>query len=211
MPEYSQMFQITGVPTVNAGIGGVLLKPWDQRVRSAHEIQQDLQARWNKIAGARVAAFSVSTAAGRIGIAGPVRDHHDRAVREPQYGAQQVMEKARASGKFYFIDADLKIDKPQATVIVDRDKIAALGLTSKTSENGLSAALGGGYVNYFSIAGRSYKVIPQVLQVDRLNPSEVLNYYIKTPTPVSSRPAPWRASSTTWCPNRSIDSSSSTR
>jgi hypothetical protein len=46
----------------------------------------------------------------------------------------------------------------------------------------LGAALGGGYVNYFSIAGRSYKVIPQVLQVDRLNPSEVLNFYIRTPS-----------------------------
>jgi multidrug efflux pump len=42
--------------------------------------------------------------------------------------------------------------------------------------------LGGGYVNYFSIAGRSYKVIPQVLQTDRLNPSQVLDFYIKTPT-----------------------------
>jgi multidrug efflux pump len=46
----------------------------------------------------------------------------------------------------------------------------------------LGAALGGGYVNYFSIAGRSYKVIPQVLQVDRLNPGNVLDFYIKTPT-----------------------------
>jgi multidrug efflux pump len=45
----------------------------------------------------------------------------------------------------------------------------------------LTSALGGGYVNYFSIAGRSYKVIPQVQQVDRLNPSQVLDYYIRTP------------------------------
>ncbi len=57
MPEYSQMFQITGVPTVNAGIGGVLFKPWDQRTRSAAEMQQELQQNWNGIAGARVAAF----------------------------------------------------------------------------------------------------------------------------------------------------------
>jgi multidrug efflux pump len=42
----------------------------------------------------------------------------------------------------------------------------------------LGAALGGGYVNYFSIAGRSYKVIPQVQQKDRLNPSQVLDYYV---------------------------------
>ena len=46
----------------------------------------------------------------------------------------------------------------------------------------LSAALGGNYVNYFSTAGRSYKVIPQVLQVDRLNPEQILDYYIRTPS-----------------------------
>jgi len=34
-PEYNQMFQITGVPTINQGIGGVLFKPWNQRTRNA--------------------------------------------------------------------------------------------------------------------------------------------------------------------------------
>jgi multidrug efflux pump len=96
--------------------------------------------------------------------------------------AQQVVDKARASGKFYFLDTDLKIDKPQATVVVDRDKITALGMTQQDVANAMSSALGGGYVNYFSIDGRSYKVIPQVLQVNRLNPSQVLDYYIKTPS-----------------------------
>ena len=48
LPEYQQMFQITGVPTVNQGIGGVLFKPWDERTRSAHELQQDLQQKWNE-------------------------------------------------------------------------------------------------------------------------------------------------------------------
>jgi multidrug efflux pump len=96
--------------------------------------------------------------------------------------ATQVMAKAQASGKFYFIDQDLKIDKPQATVVVDREKIAALGMTQQDVGQALGAALGGGYVNYFSIAGRSYKVIPQVQQTDRLNPSNVLDFYIKTPS-----------------------------
>jgi multidrug efflux pump subunit AcrB len=40
--------------------------------------------------------------------------------------AQAVMDKARASGKFYFVDADLKIDEPQATLVVDRDKLSTL-------------------------------------------------------------------------------------
>ena len=89
-----------------------------------------------------------------------------------------MLDKARASGMFFFVDTDLKIDKPQTTVEVDRDMLATLGLTQQDVGAALTAALGGGYVNYFSIAGRSYKVIPQVLQVDRLNPSQVLDYYI---------------------------------
>jgi multidrug efflux pump len=181
MPEYSQMFQITGVPTVNSGFGGMLMTPWDQRTRSAQEVQQDLQAGWNKIAGARVAAFQFPALPGSSGL--PVQ--FVIATTEPFENldaiAQQVLEKARASGKFYFIDTDLKIDKPQATVAVDRDSVAALGMTQLDVGQALGAALGGGYVNYFSIAGRSYKVIPQVLQVDRLNPSAVLDFHIKTP------------------------------
>lgn len=180
-PEYKQMFQITGVPTVNSGIGGVLLKNWGDRTRSAHQIQLDLQDRWNKIAGARVAAFQFPPLPGSSGL--PVQ--FVITTTEPfdslNTVAQQVMAKAQASGKFYFIDQDLKLDAPQATVEVDRDKIAALGMTQQDVGQALGAALGGGYVNYFSIAGRSYKVIPQVQQVNRLNPDDVLGFYIKTP------------------------------
>lgn len=182
MPEYSQMFQITGVPTVNSGFGGMLMTPWNERTRSAKEVQQDLQAGWNRIAGARVAAFQFPALPGSSGL--PVQ--FVIATTEPFENldtiAQQVLEKARSSGKFYFIDTDLKIDKPQAIVVIDRDSVAALGMTQQDVGQALGAALGGGYVNYFSIAGRSYKVIPQVLQVDRLNPSAVLDFHIKTPS-----------------------------
>jgi multidrug efflux pump len=181
-PEYRQMFQITGVPTVNQGIGGVLFKPWDQRSRSAHELQIDLQKKWNNVAGVRTAAFQFPPLPGSTGL--PVQ--FVITTTEPfevlNQVAQQVVDKARASGKFYFLDVDLKVDKPQATVVVDRDKVAALGMTQQDVGQALGAALGGGYVNYFSIAGRSYKVIPQVQQVDRLNPDSVLDYYIKTPS-----------------------------
>ncbi len=181
IPEYRQMFQITGVPTVNSGIGGVLFKPWGERTRSAKEIQQDLQAQWNRIAGARIAAFQFPPLPGSSGLPVQFVINTTEAFGNLNTVAQQVLEKARASGKFYFVDADLKIDAPQATVVVDRDKIAALGMTQQDVGNALAAAMGGGYVNYFSIAGRSYKVIPQVQQVDRLNPSEVLDLYIRTP------------------------------
>ncbi|MDE2627457.1 MAG: efflux RND transporter permease subunit [Burkholderiales bacterium] len=181
IPEYEQMFQITGVPTVNQGIGGVLFKPWDQRTRSAQELQQVLQARWNHIAGARVAAFQFPPLPGASGLPVQFVITSTEPFQNLNTVAEQVMAKAQAANLFYFADADLKLDKPQATVVVDRDMIATLGLKQQDVGNALGAALGGGYVNYFSIAGRSYKVIPQVLQVDRLNPSDVLDYYLKAP------------------------------
>jgi hypothetical protein len=183
-PEYAQLFQLTGVPSTNAGIAGVLLKPWDERTRSAHDIQTDLQKRWNGIAGAKVVAFQFPALPGASGLPVQFVIKTTEPFANLNTLAQQIMDKARADGKFYYIDADLKIDLPQATVVVDRDKIASLGITQQDVGNALGAALGGGYVNYFSISGRSYKVIPQVQQVDRLNPSDVLNFYIKTPNGV---------------------------
>jgi multidrug efflux pump len=181
IPEYKQMFQITGVPTVNSGLGGVLFIPWGERARSAKEIQQDLQAQWNRIAGARVAAFQFPSLPGSSGLPVQFVINTTDTFGNLNDVAQKVLQKARASGKFYFVDADLKVDMPQATVVVDRDKVASLGMTQQDFGNALAAAMGGNYVNYFSIAGRSYKVIPQVRQVDRLNPTAALDLYIKTP------------------------------
>ncbi|MGB5851100.1 MAG: efflux RND transporter permease subunit [Rhodanobacter sp.] len=181
LPEYEQMFQLTGVPTVNQGIGGVLFKPWDQRDRSAHELQQVLQEKWNGIAGGRVAAFQFPPLPGAQGLPIQVVITTTEPFANLNEVASAVLDKAQASGKFYFIDSDLKVDKPQATVNLDRDMIAALGLTQADVGAALGSALGGGYVNYFSIAGRSYRVIPQVLQADRLNPEQVLDYYLRVP------------------------------
>jgi multidrug efflux pump len=81
---------------------------------------------------------------------------------------------------FIFLDNDLKVDKPQATVNINRDKAAEFGLTMNDVGGSLSTMLGGGYVNYFSLGGRSYKVIPQVDQPSRLNPDQLSQYYIRT-------------------------------
>jgi multidrug efflux pump len=77
---------------------------------------------------------------------------------------------------FMFFDTDLKYDLPQSVVEVDRDKTAQLGLTMNQVGTALGGLLGGGYVNYFSMDTRSYKVIPQVDRVSRLNVDQLLDY-----------------------------------
>jgi multidrug efflux pump len=178
-PEYEQMFQITS-PT--SSFGGVLLKDWTQRSRNATKFQEDMQKKWNSIAGVRVAAFQFPALPGAQGFPVQVVITTTEPYDQLNEVSQAVLDKARRSGNFFYVDSDLKIDKPQDVLVIDREKVAALGMTQQQVGAALSAAVGGGYVNYFSVSGRSYKVIPQVKQVDRLNPDQILDYYIRTPS-----------------------------
>ena len=178
-PEYEQAFQITS-PT--SSFGGILLKDWSERSRNATKFQQDMQQKWNSIAGARVAAFQFPALPGAQGFPVQVVINTTESYEQLNEISQAVLDKARRSGNFFYVDTDLKIDKPQDVLVIDREKVAALGMTQQQVGSALSAALGGGYVNYFSVAGRSYRVIPQVKQVDRLNPDQILDYYIRTPS-----------------------------
>ncbi|HJU08708.1 MAG TPA: efflux RND transporter permease subunit [Rhodanobacteraceae bacterium] len=176
LPEYEQMFQIV---QPGQGFGGMLFKPWSERSKSAHELSQELQGIWNNIAGGQVFVFALPALPGAQGAPVQFVINTTEPFQNLNEVAQAVLQKAKDSGKFYFVDSDLKIDRPQSTLEVNRDMVSSLGLTQQDIGSSLGAALGGGYVNYFSIAGRSYKVIPQVLQTDRLNPKQVLNYYIR--------------------------------
>lgn len=182
LPEYDQMFQLTGTPTTNQGIGGAVFTPWEQRERSAKELQELLQQRWNGIAGAKVAAFQMPPLPGSGGLPLQFVVKTTAPYERLNEIVIQVLERAQASGMFFFVDADLKIDKPQSTLVVDRDLATDLGLSQRDIGVALGSALGGGYVNHFSIGGRSYRVMPQVAQTERLNPEQVLDYYVRTPS-----------------------------
>ncbi len=180
-PEYAQMFQITGAPVLNQGLGGVVFKPWDERKRSAEVLQKELQMRWGQVPGVRVAAFQFPPLPGTQGLPVQFVITTTESFGRLDEVAQKVVDRARQSGMFFFVDADLKLDKPQSRFVVDRDLTATLGLTQQQVGDTLSGALSGNYVNYFSMDGRSYRVIPQVRQTDRLNSAQVPAYYFRTP------------------------------
>ena len=175
LPEYYGVFQRM---SSNTGFGGVLFTAWGDRKRNAMQLQQVLQERWNKIAGAQIAAFQLPALPGSSGLPVQFVITTTEPLQNLYEVTQTLVARAKASGMFFFIDSDMKIDKPQATLGLDREMVGNMGLTQQDVGASLGAALGGGYVNYFSISGRSYKVIPQVLQKDRLNPSQVLDYYV---------------------------------
>jgi multidrug efflux pump len=176
IPEVEQVFNID-VPGTD--VVGSILKPWGERSRSANTLQNILQAKANAgDAGQQVAVFQLPPLPGSSGL--PVqfviKSTDDFSRLYPV--SQALLVAALKSGKFLFLQSDLKLDQPQANITIDREKAAELGLNMSDVGSVLGAALGGGYVNYYSLDGRSYKVIPQVERRARLNVADLNNYYV---------------------------------
>jgi multidrug efflux pump len=180
-PETDHVFQFAGVNGLNIAFAGMVFKPWDERKRTSIELQPQVQMKLGQIAGSRSAAFLPSPLPGSSGLPVQFVIGTTESYERLNDAAQALLAKAYTSGVFAYLDSDLKIDKPQVTVDIDRDKAAGLGLTMRDVGSAMGSMLGGGYVNYFSLAGRSYKVIPQVMQRERLNAAQLGNYHITTP------------------------------
>jgi multidrug efflux pump len=95
--------------------------------------------------------------------------------------SEQVIAEATASNLFLFVDTDLKVDLPQAQVIIDRERVADLKLDLASIAGELGVLLGGGYVNRFNYFNRSYQVIPQLAEEDRQSASSLMDLKIRTP------------------------------
>ena len=176
-PESGHVFQID---SAGRYIAGMRLTPWSERKRTTNDIQPLLQNDMNNIAGLRTAVFQPPPLPGSRGLPIQFVIGGTQPFNLLQDVSQSFMQEAQKSGLFIFLDNDLKIDKPQTTVMINRDKAAQFGLTMNDVGSSLASMLGGGYVNYFSLSGRSYKVIPQVEQKSRLNAEQLSNYYVHT-------------------------------
>ncbi len=187
IPEKENYFQLNGVGGGGSAVGsnttisGIVMKPWTERERSTKEVLTEVTGKAGEVAGLRNAVFAPpSLPSGGGGF--PV-EFIITSTASPQAmleASNAVLGKAMASKKFIFMQSDLKIDKPQVKVDVDREKAALLGISMSTLAADMSAMLSGGFANRFSMESRSYKVIPQVERAERLNPDQLAQYYTRT-------------------------------
>ncbi len=186
-PEAALTFQFLFPPSIGATLGadgfsGVALKPWGERTRTATQILPEVQAKVSKIPGIQI--FMTTPPALPGGSNFPI-EFLITSTSDSEHlleFAQQIQKKAEQSGLFFFPPTiDMKLDQPQATVVFDRDKLAALGLSLSQVGTDLGVATGGNFVNRFNMDGRSYKVIPLVQRVDRLNSEQLRNIYVTGP------------------------------
>ena len=174
-PETESIFQLT---FPSGGFGGMVTKPWGEREKSTEQLQLEVAGGMSKIPGVRAITLVPPALPG--GGDFPV-DFVVASTAEPDRlteFANQLVQKAFASGLFMFADADLKFDQPQAEVVFDRDKLRSQGVDLAQAGRDLSTMVGGNYVNRFSIQGRSYKVIPQIQRAERLTPDQLKDIYV---------------------------------
>ncbi len=179
IPETDFTFQVT---FPNAGFAGMVVKPWKDRKRTIFQILPDVQQKLQVIPGIRI--FPTLPPALPGGGDFPVEFILASTAESGQIleFANQLQMKAMQSKMFAFPPLiDVKIDQPESQFLIDRDKAASLGLNLGQVAGDLGGLTGGDFVNRFDISGRSYKVIPQIQRVDRLNPEQLKNVYVTGP------------------------------
>ncbi len=189
-PEVEHTFQIL-LPPSNPlgsavagadGISGMVVKPWNKRTRTTAQILPGVQARLARVPGFQsfVALPSALPGGSNFPVEFVIASTAD--AKQMLEFAQKISMKAAQSGFFFFPpQIDLKIDQPQSELVIDREKVATLGLNLSQVGADLDAALGGNYVNRFNIAGRSYKVIPQIQRNSRLTADQLEDLYVSGP------------------------------
>jgi multidrug efflux pump len=174
-PESASIFQLT---QPSGGLGGMVTRPWSERTKTTQQLMMEAMGPLSKIAGVRVIPQAPPPLPGGGNF--PV-DLVIASAAEPKQLtelADQLVKKAFASGMFLYADADVKFDQPQAEVVFDRDKLRSQGVDLTQAGRDLSTLVGANYVNRFSIDGRSYKVIPQVMRAERLTPDQLEHIYV---------------------------------
>jgi multidrug efflux pump len=178
-PEAKFMWSLTA----NWGaFGGMVAKDWKERTRSTEEMYGEVYQAVSQVPGLQVFP--------RLDPPLPTPGQYDVELvltsdappSEFLTNVLPVVDAGWQSGKFLYVDTDLKIDLPEARVVIDREQVADLGLDLASVGQSLGTLLGGGYVNRFNYFDRSYKVIPQIGEADRATVGPLLDLKIKTPS-----------------------------
>ncbi len=184
VPEYKESFVVVGFggdPT--ATFGGFKMPSIHQRTRSQAQVQPEVQAKLQQVAGFEVAIFPRPSLPGS-GRGFPLQFAmiSDADYTELDSLAGALIGRAMQSGKFMFLRKSIDFSRPKTTIVIDRDRAGALGISMEDIGRSLSVMVGDGFVNRFSLAERSYKVIPQVARQFRLDTEMLNDYYLATPS-----------------------------
>lgn len=179
LPGASKMWQMV-MP--NGGFGGMGFVDFDDRDETVHTLLPRAFGALSKVTGLTTFPVlpSALPSAGRFDMEFVVMSTDPAEEMLPH--AEELMEAARRSGMFMFVDTDLRIDLPQARFLLDRERVADLGMDLAEVSRQLGTFLSANYVNRFDLDGTAYRVIPMVERDGRPDPTALLDLKLRTPS-----------------------------
>ncbi|HDR46974.1 MAG TPA: efflux RND transporter permease subunit, partial [Geoalkalibacter subterraneus] len=181
VPEIERYFVVTGFPVVSQIISFSGLEDWEKRDRKQQEIAAEMQPRlYGGIPG--ILSFAVNPPSlGQSAVAQPIQFviQTSAPYEDLQKMTDEVLAEARKWPGFLNLDTDLKLNKPQLAVHVDREKVMDVGAEVSTIGRTLETMLGGRQVTRFKREGKQYDVIVQVEDADRVTPSDLSAIYVR--------------------------------
>ena len=185
VPEKKSMNVMTspgfGGTGANSGFLRITLVPPEQRNRTQQEIAEELAVQVNQLTGARTSVVqeqSLGSGAGRGGL--PVR-YVIQAVNfeKLQEVLPKFLDEARKNPVFNFVDADLKFNKPEIEIQINRERARTLGVSATDIAQTLRLAYSGQRAGYFILNSKQYQIIPQVERGDRNEPLDLTLLHVR--------------------------------
>jgi multidrug efflux pump len=180
LPETYRYNGFAGFPTVADGVSIARLKPWNERTRTQQQIVNSLMPQFAAIPGVR--AFPVNVPSlGQSPRARPVEFviMSQAPFEVLQRYVDAIIAEASKTPGLQNIDSDLRLDKPELKVSVNREKIVDVGASVEAVGRTLETMLGGRQVTRFKRDGEQYDVIVQVGEGDRRSPADISDIYVR--------------------------------
>jgi multidrug efflux pump len=188
VPETEGLISVTSPgfgasSSVNSGFFFLILEDPEERERSQQEILDDLTPKVSQMSGARVFLTQQQSIGGGRGRGLPVQF----VIQAPNFEELQAvlpefLNTARQNPTFNFVDVDLKFNKPEIKIEIDRQKAQDLGVSVLDIAQTLQLGLSGQRFGYFIKDGKQYQVLGQVQRQDRNDPLDLRSLYVRNRT-----------------------------
>ncbi|TEA79025.1 efflux RND transporter permease subunit [Allopusillimonas ginsengisoli] len=181
IPEAAANQSIIGFPTITDGIAILRLKHWDQRDKKQQTITQELKPQFDQLSGVR--AFPTNPPSlGQRATSKPVNFMIMSQASYPEMDrlVKVFLDELRSYPGLQNVDTDLRLNTPELRVIVQRDKLADVGVDVDEVGRTLESMLGGRQVTRFRDSGEQYDVIVQVRKTDRADPADISDIFVRT-------------------------------
>lgn len=180
IPEVKGYLVVTGFPQFTSFITFAPLQDWGDRSRSQKEILNSIQPALSDIPG--ILAFGINPPSlGQSARSQPVEFVVQTSGTYDQLGTDvaRFLDAIKQNPGFQNPDSDLKLDKPQLDIEVNRAKVIDAGIDVTTVGRTLETLLGGRQVTRYEQGGKQYDVIVQVDAKDRQTPSDIADIYVR--------------------------------